>query len=83
MEPITSLVLMNVKENADINEIAKKLLKIDEIVEVYSVAGIYDLVIKVKVKEYGSLSEVVPEKMRSIEGIKETITMPCFKTYRL
>jgi len=83
MEPITAIVLIDVKEDGEINEIARELLRIDEITEVHSVAGIYDLVMKVKVKEYGSLSDVVTERVRAIDGIKETISMPCFKSYKL
>ncbi|MFO7793187.1 MAG: Lrp/AsnC ligand binding domain-containing protein [Candidatus Saliniplasma sp.] len=83
MEPITAIVLIDVNEDGKVNEIARQLLKIDEVTEVHSVAGIYDIVTKVKVKEYGSLSEVVTEKVRAIEGIEETLSMPCFKTYKL
>ena len=82
VEPITAIVLINV-EKGKVNEVAKKLSKIDEVTEVHSVAGIYDLVAKVKVKEYGRLSDVITEKIQLIDGIEKTITLMCFKTFKL
>lgn len=82
MEPITAIVLINV-EKGKVKEVAKELSKIEEVTEVHSVAGIYDLVAKVKVKEYGQLSDVITEKIQSIDGIDKTITLMCFKTFKL
>ncbi len=82
VEPTTAIVLINV-EKGKVNEVARELSKIDEVTEVHSVAGIYDLVAKVKVKEYGRLSDVITEKMQSIDGIEKTMTLMCFKTFKL
>ena len=82
VEPTTDIVLINV-EKGKVNEVARELSKIDEVTEVHSVAGIYDLVAKVKVKEYGRLSDVITEKMQSIDGIEKTMSLMCFKTFKL
>ncbi len=82
VEPITAIILINV-EKGKVKDVARELSKIDEVTEVHSVAGIYDLVVKVKVKEYGRLSDVITEKMQSIDGIERTITLMCFKTFKL
>ena len=79
---ISAIILMNV-QRGKINEVARGLSRIDEVVEVHSVAGIYDLVLEIKVKEYGRLSDVITEKIQSIEGIEKTMTMPCFKTFKV
>ncbi|HID42200.1 MAG TPA: Lrp/AsnC family transcriptional regulator [Archaeoglobaceae archaeon] len=79
---VTAIVLINVKKGA-VNEVAKELSKMDEIVEVHSVAGMYDLVAKVKVKEYERLSDIITEKMQTIDGIERTMTMLCFHTFKI
>lgn len=82
LEAITAIVLINV-EKGKVSQVARELSKIEEVTEVHSVAGIYDLVAKVKVKEYGRLSDVITEKLQSIDGIEKTITLMCFKTFKL
>ncbi len=82
VEPVTAIVLINI-EKGKVKEVARELSKMDEVVEVHSVAGIYDLVVKVKVREYGALSDVITEKIQSINGIEKTMTLLCFKTFKV
>lgn len=77
-----AIVLIEVKKGR-ITETAKKLGELDEVAEAYSVAGEYDVVAKVQVEEYERFSEVIPEKLQEIEGIKRTRTLMAFKTYKL
>ena len=52
-----------------------------EISEVYSVAGKYDLVAIVRVKDNDGLAELVTGKLAKLDGIKKTDTMLAFRAY--
>jgi DNA-binding Lrp family transcriptional regulator len=54
-----------------------------EVIEVYSIAGEYDLIAKVRVEEYERLAEIVTQKIQKIPGIERTKTLMAFKTYKL
>jgi DNA-binding Lrp family transcriptional regulator len=55
--------------------IIEELKKILEIVELYRVQSIYDIIAKVNADSEDQLNEVVMRKVREIEGIKNTLTM--------
>lgn len=78
---ITALVLFKA-EKGRIPGLANQLGAIDEVVEVLSITGEYDLIAKIQVREYEHLSDIVTEKMQNTEGILSTRTMMAFKTYK-
>ncbi|HOL60205.1 MAG TPA: anthranilate phosphoribosyltransferase [Syntrophales bacterium] len=78
---ITALVLFKV-EKGKIPSLANDLGAIEEVVEVLSITGEYDLLAKIQVRDYDILSDIVTEKMQNLEGVKETRTMMAFKTYK-
>jgi anthranilate phosphoribosyltransferase len=78
---ITALVLFK-GEKGKIPWLANQLGAIEEVVEVLSITGEYDLLTKIQVREYEYLSDIVTEKMQNIEGVIETKTMMAFKTYK-
>ena len=53
----------------------------EEIAEVYSVAGNFDLVAIVRVRENDDLARLVTAKLVAVEGIEETETLFAFKAY--
>ncbi len=77
---VTSIILLNVKRTR-INEVAAQLVELDEISEVYSVSGKYDLIAIVRVRTNDDLSTLVTEKLRNVENIIATETMLAFKAY--
>ena len=77
---VTSIILMNV-ERTSINEVAGRLVEFEEISEVYSVSGKYDLIAIIRVKSNDDLSRLVTEKLRHITEIKTTETMLAFQAY--
>jgi len=77
---VSSIVLMNI-ERGMISTVANTLTDIDGVSEVYSVAGQYDLVCVIRVKDNDKLAEVVTEKMLQVEGILETETLISFRVY--
>ncbi len=74
--------MMNIKKGM-IPDTAEKLGRIDEVVEVYSVAGDYDLVAIVRVEEYERFNEVIANSFQSIPNIEKTKTLMAFKTYKI
>jgi len=78
---ITALVLFKA-ERGMVPGLATALGAIDEVVEVLSITGEYDLMAKIQVREYEYLSEIVTEKMQNTEGVVATRTMMAFKTYK-
>ncbi|WP_457591565.1 Lrp/AsnC ligand binding domain-containing protein [Geoglobus sp.] len=56
-------------------EVYERLIKLDEVEELYPLFGEYDLIAKIVVKDFEELSEVVVKKIRSIDGVIETKTL--------
>ena len=78
---ITGIVLVNV-ERAKIGEVVDGLLKIDGVTEIYSVAGEYDLVAIIRVKNNADLAEIIASRMtRDINGIIHTKTLVTLNAY--
>lgn len=77
---VSSVVLLNVAHGR-INEVAEKLAELEGISEVYSVAGRYDLVAIVRVKDNESLAELVTEKMLHVQGITNSETLIAFRVF--
>ncbi|HOO90707.1 MAG TPA: anthranilate phosphoribosyltransferase [Syntrophales bacterium] len=78
---IIALVLFKA-EKGKIPGLANQLGEIKDVVEVLSITGEYDLMAKIQVREYETLSDIVTEKMQNIEGVTDTMTMMAFKTYK-
>jgi DNA-binding Lrp family transcriptional regulator len=64
-----------------IPETAQAIADIPEVTEVYSVAGDYDLVVMVRVRNHDDLATVVSEKIAKVAGIERTQTLVAFKVY--
>ncbi len=77
---VTAFILMNV-ERPRLKSIADDLLAIDGIMEVYSVAGPFDMVAIVRVKAHDDLNDLVTEHLAALEGIETTETLIAFKTF--
>ena len=77
---ITAFVMMNA-ERERIAAVPDELLKISGVTEVYSVAGDFDLVAIVRVKEAEDLATVVTEEFVKVRGITRTMTLIAFRLY--
>lgn len=77
---ITALVMMNAERDR-IAAIPDELLKISGVTEVYSVAGGFDLIAIVRVKEADELAKVVTERFVKVGGITQTRTLIAFRCY--
>jgi DNA-binding Lrp family transcriptional regulator len=77
---ITAIVLLRVERDR-VSAVAEKLAEMKGITEVYSVAGRYDLVAIIRVKENETLAELVTNHIRKIEGIEKSETLIAFRVY--
>lgn len=78
---VTAIVMIKAKRE-NIKDTAEAIVDtIPEVKEVYSVAGEWDLVAIVRVKEHETLADVVTEKLRALGGIEQTQTLIAFKSY--
>ena len=77
---ITAIVLCTV-DRRHIPETAQALLAVEEVSEVYSVAGDWDIVAMIRVREHEQLAAVVTQKLASIATITRTTTLIAFRAY--
>ena len=77
---ITTVVLATCDIH-QIPETAQAIADIPEVSEVYSVAGDFDLVIMVRVREHDDLARVVSEQIARVPGINRTQTLVAFKVF--
>jgi len=67
-------VLVNVEIGAE-SRIINDLKKIPDILEAWVVYGVYDIVVKVKADSPEKLKETVSERIRKIDGVRNTLTL--------
>lgn len=67
-------VLIGVEPKKD-REVYQKLMKIEEVVELYPLFGDYDLIAKVEAESYDRIGEVVVGKIRTLPGVRATKTL--------
>lgn len=77
---ITAFVMLDV-EPGRVKSLADELLAVNGVTEVYSVAGPFDLIAIVRVREHDELSELVTERIASKPGIVGTETMVAFRAF--
>ncbi|MEM4235032.1 MAG: Lrp/AsnC ligand binding domain-containing protein [Candidatus Methanomethylicaceae archaeon] len=77
---ITAIVLIQ-GERDKLPETAEAIADVPGVAEVYSVAGDYDLVAIIRVKEHEQLADVVTKNLLKMDGIIRTNTLIAFKSY--
>jgi DNA-binding Lrp family transcriptional regulator len=77
---VKAVVLINV--DADQTVSASELLaQMEGVIEVYSVAGNYDLVAVLGVERNEALAQLVTERIRKVPGVARTETLIAFRSY--
>ncbi len=71
---ITAIIIIQT-ESEKHESVKKELSKLEEISEVYSVSGEYDILIKVWIQGIEELNQLIDEKIRSIEGVEDLTEM--------
>ena len=75
---VSAVVLLGLQRDR-INEVAQQLVAMDGVTEVYSVAGQYDLVAVIRVKDNDALAELVTGQMLKVGGILRSETLIAFR----
>jgi DNA-binding Lrp family transcriptional regulator len=73
-------VLLTVQRDK-VNTVAQQLSEMKGITEVFSVAGRYDLVAIIRVKDNEALAELVTDRMLKVEHIIRSETLIAFRAY--
>jgi DNA-binding Lrp family transcriptional regulator len=77
---ITAIVLIKTSVG-QIPEIAEAIAALDNVSEVYSVTGNYDLVALVRVARHDDLADIIPGRISKVPGVQATDTHVAFRTY--
>jgi DNA-binding Lrp family transcriptional regulator len=77
---VTSFVLINSRPDRTA-ALAEELADLEDVAEVYSVAGDVDLVAVVRVREHEQLADVVTKHIAALDGIERTHTLVAFRAY--
>ncbi len=57
------------------------VMKVEEVSEVYSTSGQYDLLMKCYLPENADIGRFVTEKLQTLPGVKDTFTIIAFKAF--
>ena len=77
---ITAIVMISV-ESDKIPEVAQSIADLDGVSEVYSVAGVADLIAIVRVREFDQIAEVIAGELSKVPGVVQTDTHIAFRAY--
>ena len=77
---VTAIVLIKA-DVARIPETAETIAQIEQVSEVYSVTGEFDLVAMVRVRGHDELGDVIPGLVNKVPGVTHTETHIAFRTY--
>jgi len=75
---VTGFVLMHIAPLYEY-EVFNKLSKLHEIIEVHPLFGEYDLIAKIEAEDYESIGEIILQKIKTIKGIIDTMTLTGLK----
>ncbi|MCP4180379.1 MAG: Lrp/AsnC family transcriptional regulator [bacterium] len=76
----TSIILINVKRSM-LKEATEQVKTLTGVTEVYTVAGEYDLVAMLRLKDSSELSAILTEEISNITGITHTKTLFAFDVF--
>ncbi len=71
---ITAIIIIQT-ESEKHESVKEELSKLEEVSEVYSVSGEYDILIKVWVPSIGELNKLINSKIRSVDGVEDLTEM--------
>ena len=71
---VKAYIMMNIKSGSE-DEVCEKLLKYEEIEEVSTIYGEFDVIAKVEAKDMNGLDNLIVRRLRSIPDILLTATM--------
>jgi DNA-binding Lrp family transcriptional regulator len=77
---VNAIILLNVKRE-QINSVAERLVDIEGVSEVYSVAGEFDIAVVVRARDNDTIAELVTKRLLQESGITRSQTLIAFRAY--
>lgn len=77
---VSAVVLIDAEADK-VQQLAQQLVEIEGVPEVFSVAGRYDLVAILRVRENQDVADIVSAKIRNLDGVARTETLIAFRVY--
>ena len=77
---VMAVVMINVNVD-ETSRVASQIAELPGITEVYSVAGNFDIVAIMRVKDNESIADLVSDKIRKVHGVARTETLIAFRAY--
>ena len=74
-------IVLITTESDMVSEAAKRIVELEGVQDVYSVAGDVDLVAVVSTDHFEDLTSVIPEEIAKVDGVVGTQTLMAFRTY--
>jgi DNA-binding Lrp family transcriptional regulator len=65
-----------------IEQVANALMEIEGVSEVHSITGPWDLLVKLYAPDYDAFSDVIPDQVQRVAGIRETETLLAFRAFK-
>ena len=62
-------------------EVAGKISEVEQVSEVYSISGQYDLLLKCYLDDSLDIGHFVTERVQRVPGVKDTFTIMTFKAF--
>jgi DNA-binding Lrp family transcriptional regulator len=78
---MTTAVVLIKSQTDQVSELAQRIVDLEGVSEVYSVAGQYDLVAIVSVRSNDELADIISDRIRKLPGIVDSITLIAFRAY--
>jgi DNA-binding Lrp family transcriptional regulator len=79
---LVAFVLMKT-EPAHIDDVVKALVEMEIVEEMHSLAGDYDLIVKVRVEDFDHLARLVVDRIQRVPHLRETKTLIAFDAYNV
>jgi DNA-binding Lrp family transcriptional regulator len=77
---VTAIVMVSVEADR-IPEVAQEIADLDDVSEVYSVAGDVDLIAIVRVREFDQVADAIAGRLSKVAGVLHTDTHIAFRAY--
>ena len=74
-------IVLITTESDMVSEAAERIVELEGVQDVYSVAGDVDLVAVVSTDHFEDLTSVIPEGIAKVDGVVGTQTLMAFRTY--
>ena len=74
-------IVLITTESDMVSEAAKRIVELEGVQDVYSVAGDVDLVAVVSTDHFEDLTSVIPEGIAKVDGVVGTQALMAFRTY--